>query len=456
MKLLRSLSTFALMVLAFAQTTPAQKAEASASPLQFGEAAVALSGPWKFHTGDDPRWENPNFDDSSWQDVDLASNSTTHDPDVGLTGYVGGWTSRGYPGYCGYAWYRIHVLLPATSAQALTLAGPPDVDDAYQIYFDGKLLGGVGDFAGKTPVAYGIQPETFAVPSVIPSADSSARPAVIAVRVWMSRLTLDSTAEAGGIHIAPTIGKTSEIEARYRLQWLELIRGYFLEILQAAVFVLLAIMSCCLLLFDRSDSAYAWLAAALVLTGMVRANLAIASWTQWESLQAFDLVANVVLIPLLFGTWTLAWYSWFRLQKLTWLPKITGALTTVYLLWQWLLHIFASLDGPVPFVGAATIITTAFRLAFGFLLLFIAYRAIAQYGRRSWLGLLAMLLVSTGLFASELSALHIPGIWFPFGTGVSRTQFAYAAVNVVLFLVLFHRLAWFAKRLQVDMHSEFA
>ena len=42
------------------------------------------------------------------------------------------------------------------------------------------------------------------------------------------------------------------------------------------------------------------------------------------------------------------------------------------------------------------------------------------------------LLVAIGLFAEELGELHVPGIWFPFGIGVSRTQLAYAALVVAL------------------------
>jgi hypothetical protein len=63
-----------------------------------------------------------------------------------------------------------------------------------------------------------------------------------------------------------------------------------------------------------------------------------------------------------------------------------------------------------------------------------------------WFALPAVLLISVGLFAQELSMLHVPGIWFPFGTGVSRTQFAYAAFDVVMFALLLHRLFLFAQR----------
>jgi hypothetical protein len=36
----------------------------------------------------------------------------------------------------------------------------------------------------------------------------------------------------------------------------------------------------------------------------------------------------------------------------------------------------------------------------------------------------------------EVSALGVPGIWFPFGVGVSRTQYAYAAMVVGLAVLL--------------------
>ncbi|MFT3698764.1 MAG: hypothetical protein QM831_36795 [Kofleriaceae bacterium] len=40
--------------------------------------------------------------------------------------------------------------------------------------------------------------------------------------------------------------------------------------------------------------------------------------------------------------------------------------------------------------------------------------------------------IAIGQIADELSLLGVPGIWFPFGIGVSRTQFAYAAFIALL------------------------
>ncbi len=55
-----------------------------------------------------------------------------------------------------------------------------------------------------------------------------------------------------------------------------------------------------------------------------------------------------------------------------------------------------------------------------------------------------MALMAVGLFAPEISSLHVRSIWFPFGTGVSRTQFAYVGFDTALFVMLWHRLSIFA------------
>lgn len=54
--------------------------------------------------------------------------------------------------------------------------------------------------------------------------------------------------------------------------------------------------------------------------------------------------------------------------------------------------------------------------------------------------------LAIGQLADELSLLGIPGIWFPFGVGVSRTQFAYAALIIAL--------AFYARRVRAGRISE--
>ena len=57
----------------------------------FQDGSTDLAGRWKFHAGDDPRWADPNLNDSDWKliQVPLSLNK------------------QGYPDFSGYSWYRI-------------------------------------------------------------------------------------------------------------------------------------------------------------------------------------------------------------------------------------------------------------------------------------------------------------------------------------------------------------
>ena len=85
-------------------------------PRPLRAASSLLDGPWRFHTGDDPRWSAPDADDSDWETMDLTAAPGSHDGDVGLPDYVGGWMAHGHPDYHGYAWYRRSVAVPAGNA----------------------------------------------------------------------------------------------------------------------------------------------------------------------------------------------------------------------------------------------------------------------------------------------------------------------------------------------------
>ena len=413
-------------------------------PVTLGRAVVALTGPWAFHTGDDPRWADPAFDDSKWESVDLTAAANAHDPDVGLTGYVRGWTARGHAGYSGYAWYRLHVAVATAdgAGDSLALIGPAFVEDAYQFFINGVLVGGSGRFGGATPVVYGAQPRLFQVPLASVSRGAGAAEStsvVVAVRVWASPSTVaGAPSDAGGIHIAPAIGEASAIRARYRLQWLETFYGYVVEVALPLSFLLLVIMACSLYVTDGRDPAYLWLSAALIATGAVRANQALFFWTQVESVNVFAVVKEVVFIPLALGAWMMAWYAWFRPRAPVRLPLVIGVLTALFVLSQ----LFAIPYSP-PLIGQS--VSHAFERVS--VVLHVCYAAllvviVAQGTRRvGWdtLALIAVALVAVGQFAYELSVLHVPGIWFPFGVGVSRAQFAYAAMDVALFALLLRR-----------------
>jgi|HubBroStandDraft_6_1064221.scaffolds.fasta_scaffold05495_6 hypothetical protein len=413
---------------------------ASNAPVQLtlGPEVIALDGPWKFRVGDNPRWASPEFDDAIWESVDLTPEPGAHDSDVGLMGYVPGWQALGHGGYSGYAWYRLRVAVTAPAGQSLALVGPTNVDSAYQLYVDGRLLGGVGDFSGSPPAAYGTnRPTTF--PLV-----GTGGPMLIAVRVWMGPWDLEA-ADSGGIHIAPALGTKAGAEALYQIQWMENIRGYFLEVVLAGCFVVLAALVCSLIPLTRSASAQLWIVGALLSVALMRANQAVFYWGQFETVHAFELITNVLLVPLMLGTWTIAWCLWLRLPGRRWIVPSAVTLTLLDLVLQ-CLHA-SWFHGLFPHALEAALDTciSALRLLFVVLTLVILIRVVMQPGAEKFYALPAILLISVGLFASELSRLGLPGIWFPFGVGVSRTQYAYIAFDATFFALVLQRLARFGR-----------
>src|SRR5918911_3646169 len=72
-----------------------------------GPGTMSLAGQWRFHPGDNPRWADPNFDDSDWKlvKVPLSLNQ------------------QGYPNFSGYGWYRLTLQRPAQDSPSdLSLA----------------------------------------------------------------------------------------------------------------------------------------------------------------------------------------------------------------------------------------------------------------------------------------------------------------------------------------------
>src|SRR3954466_12927153 len=57
----------------------------------FQNGSTSLAGRWRFHPGDDPRWADPNFDDSDWKLVNVPLSLS----------------EQGYPHFSGYGWYRL-------------------------------------------------------------------------------------------------------------------------------------------------------------------------------------------------------------------------------------------------------------------------------------------------------------------------------------------------------------
>jgi len=391
---------------------------------------TTLNGPWKFITGDNMQYAESNYDDSQWENMDLTAPPGVHDDDVGLSGYIPGWTAKGHSSYSGYAWYRLKVILDSLPENNLAFTAPPSVDDAYQLFINGSLLGSTGDFSDTVPIIYSIQPRMFLMPENVKQGNDI----TIAFRVWMSSASLG--ADAGGIHVAPTLGEKNHIEKKYRFQWEQTIKGYIIEVVWPVIFILLAITMFLLNRGIKPPQSYKWFMAALILLALMRLNQAVYFWFHIENSHQAVIVGPVILRPLVLGSWLMAWREWFDLYKPKWLPKIIALVTLLFMAAQLLSISWVSHSIHTYFQTIADYV----RLLLLALLLFIIYQGMRKQGMKDLLVLVAALLILIALFPKEISDLHIiPGIWFPYGVGVSRGQFFYVAFVFVMYAVLIQK-----------------
>ncbi|MGA7521241.1 MAG: SpoIIE family protein phosphatase [Acidobacteriaceae bacterium] len=246
-------------------STPASRPE-PAVPVTLGHSVVALTGPWKFHIGDNPQWADPGLDDSGWQPYELISGPSPLTPDqITRSAELPGWQQHGHPGYTGYAWYRIRLQLPR-NLPSLALLMPQDVDDAYEVYVNGSKIGGFGNLNGWQLI-YSGQPQIFSLPA---AALGSGQPVTFALRFWSSRdeAAPDEHNLDGGLRGLPVIGPSSLLrilEQSERQQTWESQPQARVDLLVAALYVTVGVISLFLFLFSRGQKEYLW--AGISLTG---------------------------------------------------------------------------------------------------------------------------------------------------------------------------------------------
>lgn len=422
-----------------AAAQPALAQNSNTAQVTVGQSLIPLAGPWKFHIGDNPNWADPNFDDSQWENVDLAPKAGSFDPVLGLSGYVPGWTAKGHSGYWGYAWYRIRVQVNARPGESLAVDYTSDVDDAYQVFANGKLLGGFGEFSGGSqyPVLYNSQPRMFKLPETGATGPVTV---VLAYRVWMQPNTLILSPDPGGFHSPPLLGQVSAITANYQLAWMGYVRAYGPSCFDAALFFLLVILAGSLILFDRTDPVYWWLALVFLLTALDRTTLCIGAWTELESLTTLTTLQDIFIRPLTLGGWVMVWWAWFGLRRPAWLPKIVVVLTLLYMASDALGEDLFFTIIPHPVSAVFHLLSLGVRILFLLPLVYIVFEGVGKQGREGLLALPAVILVGIAQFQTELGVLHIRTTWFPFGLQITIGQIAELTLAVVIFVLLVRRL----------------
>jgi sigma-B regulation protein RsbU (phosphoserine phosphatase) len=209
--------------------------------LQTGREPVAsLDGLWRFHTGDNPAWADPNFDDSQWPL--LRSDEA--------------WGEQGYKNYGGFAWYRFTVAVPEGSRNWSIYLGP--METGYQLFVDGRLAGSFGPILNSRN--YAASGRVFAISRA--AAASGPRTFHIAIRAWHSPVWADYV--PGGFFGSSYFGDSRLIAQRAAtarsLQWNGLVDEYTYAVLGTLVgFVVLV-----LFFIRREEREYLWFALLLL------------------------------------------------------------------------------------------------------------------------------------------------------------------------------------------------
>ena len=211
-----------------------------------GTGYVAVAGEWQFRMGDDLSWASPAYNDSGWEQ--LRADDT--------------WGAQTHPGYTGFAWYRkrIDVTGPAGKLSILI----PPVDDAYEIYWDGKKIGGYG---GLPPHAawweLGMGHDT--VYPLGPSPLSG----VLALRVWMAPLSSSDPSTIGGLVAPPLLGSPAVLTMQAAMPQYLQEQQQLPQTLISAVMLVAGLLTLLLFLRDRKEWLYLWLGIYLLASGFI-------------------------------------------------------------------------------------------------------------------------------------------------------------------------------------------
>ncbi|MGD0734326.1 MAG: PP2C family protein-serine/threonine phosphatase [Terracidiphilus sp.] len=239
-------------------SSPASAAVAAAPRVH---STVDLDGPWRFQIGDDPRWADPNFDDSAWPAVKL---------DQPLS-------EQGIEPYTGYAWYRLR-LQPQQLSRFSNPADSPPLDLLLTSYSVGQLAVYVNGIESGSTRGMKDKPVMYESPPLVAflfsqEADGSM---VLAIRSWAG----PAVPIEHGLLDKAELGTHEDVADRLIAitgrRWDQHIIA---DIVVSFLFLCVAALGATLYLAQRHHSEYLWLALlclSVVFTGAAETSYHLA------------------------------------------------------------------------------------------------------------------------------------------------------------------------------------
>jgi len=238
----RMLGWLAILLCALPLAAQSPSVPAANTPAYAPEPAInavlSLNGPWRFQAGDDPRWADPAFDDSTWPAVTL---------DKPLV-------DQGIDPYSGFGWYRIHIQPQQFSAvanlsgnQPLLLFANPDSVGQLSVYLNG--------FEAEHTKGMTDDPSMFESPPLIVPLSGSG-PTTLAIRTWAGAGVQVNRGLLEKVELGTHDAITDKIAVAAIRQWDE---HAISAIVVTFLFVCVALLAAALYLSQRHHSEYLWL-----------------------------------------------------------------------------------------------------------------------------------------------------------------------------------------------------
>lgn len=126
-------------------------APAAAAPENAPDNSVEidLEGSWRFTTGDDLAYADPNFDDTAWENIEVPGDGAP------------------FVDYDGFAWYRLSFTLPVEAEGANLVASLGFLDDVDEAYLNGVRIGGSGSLPPNAKSQW-FEKRLYPVPAAAP------------------------------------------------------------------------------------------------------------------------------------------------------------------------------------------------------------------------------------------------------------------------------------------------
>ncbi|MCP4898847.1 MAG: response regulator [bacterium] len=212
-----------------------------ALPVAAEEPGFELPDQWRSSSGDDMRWSEPGFDDSSWPVVPILAT----------------WDEQGFVGVGGVIWFRQSIVLNGRQLQIartgdLGVRFGPIVFGGLQVHAGGRLIGQSRGWSAPLPTAATC---SFKIPAEVIDKDGVLNLALRVRRVgWASDLSTTGSVFSGQMEI----GDFEVLHDRVELERSQTLLSEVSLLILSVVYLLVAAYNLLIFVRRRQEIAYLW------------------------------------------------------------------------------------------------------------------------------------------------------------------------------------------------------